>query len=397
MKKLLLINLFVFLPALSYSITYTAVPIAESAIPWKLNNYREVVGQKYVNSEETEKAFYWNNGEITILETEGGYAIANGINDNGVVIGYSTTDQALQTHLAFVWENGKTTSINPVGMYTRNYTYSINSNDVVVGMMKDYQDRVQGFKYENGAITLLPLWTARGITDDGRIVGGYEEYRTFVTLHPDGTMTGRVTGIWSIADINSQGWFVGDSEQRAFIWRGSGEIVILAEANSMALGLNDEGQVVGLYDSSGMGFDGRAVIWDKDGVMEYLDRMVEDCPDCWFGRAGDINNYGEIVVAGYVPGHTESSFLLLPTLENPSEPTAPEPEPIEPVEPDPVVKEEIEQFIEENQEEETPPPVIIPVETSTPSVPSTSTPAAASDAPSGGGGGGGCFIESSWW
>lgn len=298
--------------------TYTIIAVAEYSTPFKLNNNKEVVGG-WEDIDGWQKPFYWADGQLTILPTLGGiFGVARGINESGQVVGYSTTDpNAENDHevIGFLWDNETMTPLTPI-MYSRSYAWAINDDGLIVGDLLDNAGRRIAFKYY-GQMETLPLWTAKGVTWDGRIIGGYQEYRTFVTLHPDDAITDEVPGVWSVQDVNSNGWFVGDSEDRAFIWKGSGEKIILDEAHSSAYGINDSGQAVGSKN-------GRAMLWEN-GESYYLDTVVE-VAGASFNAARDINDYGEIVVEGYVPGYQETSFILLPP--SPPEPFVSQPEPV---------------------------------------------------------------------
>ena len=59
--------------------------------PSDLNDAGQVVGQSYLSSDSVSHGFLYSNGQLTDLGTANGsnYSSATGINNSGVIIGYS--------------------------------------------------------------------------------------------------------------------------------------------------------------------------------------------------------------------------------------------------------------------------------------------------------------------
>ena len=143
--------------------------------PQAINNQGQVVGQ-IVAPDETSQAFLWQNNQITTLGTLGGMqGVANDINDNGVIVGSSTTDTGLEK--AFSWNPGDTSLTNrdPLTSFSSSIE-SINIDNIGAGWKN------------NGSVSRSTMWNessrfngqvvfgggnhqATGINDAGKVVG----------------------------------------------------------------------------------------------------------------------------------------------------------------------------------------------------------------------------------
>jgi probable HAF family extracellular repeat protein len=106
----------------------------------------------------------------------------------------------------------------------------------------------------------------------------------------------------------------------AFLWtkeRGMQDLGTLpGDAISEALGINDQGQVVGVSFTAGFA-SARAFIW-QDGVMKDLNTLVAKNPsNISLIVAADINARGEITGEAFdTSAKTNPAFLAIPGLPN---------------------------------------------------------------------------------
>ncbi len=106
-------------------------------IAFDINNAGQVVG--YIQ----DKGFLWQNGNIQYIDPLPGdnYCVASGINESGVVVGYSyeTINYSLRSH-AFVWEAGmsKPQALGALSGDTWSAAFSINDQGQIVGLSGDY-------------------------------------------------------------------------------------------------------------------------------------------------------------------------------------------------------------------------------------------------------------------
>jgi probable HAF family extracellular repeat protein len=230
--------------------------------------------------------------EVIDLGTLGGNsAVPFGINDQGQVVGHSTT--ANGEHHAFLWENGAMRDLAPDRSDTR---ATIITNSGIIG----------GYEYRNPNSRIL-TWTG-GVT----------------TMLPFGGEGGATLVALSEADALLGSESPDAHHDRSFIWSGGvkQELGGLPAAQfgsslfSWAKAMNDAGQIVG---SSQVGeYAGspisHAFIWG-DGVMRDLGLLGETrCdsrPDisCGAAVAEAINNHG--VVAGWSTDATGSVHAVL--------------------------------------------------------------------------------------
>jgi probable HAF family extracellular repeat protein len=272
-------------------------------------------------------AFLFTNGTMTDLGTLGGeYSIAQGVNDNGEVVGYSPIDPGVfATPHAFVYGGGSMIdlgqgegfAVNDMGQvvgfywFTGNISHAflydgmtitdlgtlggsgssvamaINAAGVIVGAADTTSHRQHAFRYEGttGMVDLDPLGrssTAMAVNDLGQIVG------SSVTV--DGLTTATVFTNDSLIYLGTLG--------------GCQEIFC-----SVATGINDSGDVIGrAHGPSGA----ETPFLYHDGVMRDLNELISD--PGWIMRwATAINDAGQIV--GYaVPrgGSTGHAVLLTP-------------------------------------------------------------------------------------
>jgi probable HAF family extracellular repeat protein len=131
-------------------------------------------------------------------------------------------------------------------------------------------------------------------------------------------------GYISASDINNLGQVVGtagapSAGTEGYVWSLDGpdfNIGLLPDIDpglggTSAIGINDNGQVVGLFGSSSLDNYYRAILYEE-GTLYDLNNLIPANSGWTLERAFDINNQGQIVGTGVVNGQ-EQDFLLTPT------------------------------------------------------------------------------------
>lgn len=240
-----------------------------------INNRGDIVGS--FSDARGLHGFILRNGTFTTLDFPAqGVAgtVAKGINDRGQVAGFYV--QSGSNIHGFVWDGGTFTQIDaPDADIT--YLHGINNRGQVVGhSRKDIFALAHGFLWANGQFTSLDIpgvlivgqgTETMGLNDRGQVVGSFQSGgidRGFlidgrrVTQIDIGPMGSRATG------INNRGQIVGSFRNAALVERGflrhaDGSFTTI-EAPSVsrmaAIGINDGGDVVGLFTLAGGDFHG---------------------------------------------------------------------------------------------------------------------------------------------
>jgi probable HAF family extracellular repeat protein len=285
---------------------------------------------------------------------------AYAINDAGQVVGFS--QDALSRNRAFIWSEGVMQGLGTLGGQT-SWAYSINNSGQVVGIAQTFQEKNLAFLWHNGSMQNLGIGTvssrAEGINDSGSVVGGRNDegipQRAFLWTDGELTDLGTLGGSISFANdinnnyqivgsswnesggtrpfiwengvmrvleqlgdshgsanaINDAGQIVGFSGNRAFFWsNGNVQTLDMLGTSSDALGINDFGEIVGVYSDGGF----RAFHW-HNGNMRDLNDLIDPESGWHLSFARDINNAGSIVGHGTYLGQTRP-FLLIPIPEN---------------------------------------------------------------------------------
>jgi len=236
--------------------------------------------------------FHWHNGAMTALPTLDGHdGFALGINDLGVVAGYSVTSTP-----------------DPCGGYTQS---------AVIWIKGHIYELPNSSGDWNGA--------ARLINDNGQVAGWSGGCgRLHALLWQNGTPIdlGSFGGTIDIApfDINNQGQVVGYSYYpdnytvHSFLWQKSTGMIDLGtlpgDVFSWGIGINSKGQVVGGSEGSG---GERAYLW-QNGVMTDLNTLIPPDSPFYLLEADAINDAGQI--AGYIWVYSTGevhAFLATPT------------------------------------------------------------------------------------
>jgi len=250
-------------------------------------------------------------GKLRALPTLGGYnGFATGTNDFGQTVGWAENTvhdatcnppQVLQFR-AVIWGPGKDQieQLLPLpGSDTVTAATAINDAGQVVGISGICSNAVGGFSAIHAVI-----WQNGKTTDMGNIGGA--AWNTPMAINQNGVVVG-------FANVQPGGGLLA----HAFIWTRSGGMRDLgtlsgqgADAQSQALGINDQGQVVGLSCTAGFA-SCQAFLW-QNGVMTNLNSLVAPGYDDQLIQASDINDAGVITGEAANSSGDVLSFVATP-------------------------------------------------------------------------------------
>ena len=326
-----------------------------------INNSGMVVGRFYNYNAETEKeenrqAFIWSKSEeARVLPALNGESGAWGINDAGLVSGYSYNQE--ENERAVRWDS-KSLTVVDLGTLTNGTTgasgdsstaYDINQNGDVVGnadIPNDagsfmpfhaflYRD-VSGIQDLGTFTTAYPQWQngysiAYDINIHGQVVGiAHDSSWAFLPFIYDETKgmqeltrdSNYLTGEWYAVAINDSGQIGGHviaatNQSLPFYWQNSSAEPIQVTMPSgfpygEIYGVNESGQMVGLmWDSEGEEAVEHAFIFDTEKGIRDLNNLLDPQTGWTLTFARDINNSGQIVGYGEVNGERRG-FILTP-------------------------------------------------------------------------------------
>lgn len=320
----------------------------ESAGFW-INNLGEVVGCSDTATSEGypctglvtgQHAFLWSptNGLKDLATLSGGnISGAIGINDSGVVVGYSNVGNEPATdYFAFQWtKSGGMVNLGTLPGGVSSAAFEINSSNVIAGDSFVSNGVVNAASWTNGKIKALgglpkAIFTAGLDINDSNYVVGQSVFSygpptkshaflwTGSKMIDLGTLSG---GIISVASaINASGVIVGQSDGtstggylHAVMWDTSRKIhdlgLLAGGTYSVAYAVNDSDVVVGygnIRDNAA-----HALIWTSSGGMQDLNSLIPANSGWVLITANSINKAGQITGYGLINGHNHA-FLLTP-------------------------------------------------------------------------------------
>jgi probable HAF family extracellular repeat protein len=240
------------------------------------------------------------------------FSAPNGINDSGQIVGY-WEDASGNIH-GYLYNNGVFTSLDyPAAASTE--AVGINNSGVISGWYVTTDDVPQGFTYSEGTFTSFTYpgssrTNAKGINNHGEVVGFYGTTYSFVDS--DGAFTSfgypgaDVSYAFGINDTGQiAGYYLPDSGSPvAFFYDGQSTFTSIQYPDStetFAYGINNSNVVVGKSANSGtlLGF-----LWQNGQFTVVGPPASSPLP---FG----INNHGQIVGI-YFPGGEGHGFLGTP-------------------------------------------------------------------------------------
>jgi probable HAF family extracellular repeat protein len=236
--------------------------------------------------------FSWQNGAMTALATLGGNnGAVNQINKNGEMAGLAETaapdpaciaPQVLQFK-PVTWAGGKIHELVTLDADRDGAAFAINDNGQVAGA----SGQCSAFNssiLENLQPLHALLWQGDTVTDLGNLGGTGQGFGNLaLNLNNKGQVVGQ-------SDLS------GDANFHAFLWTKASGIedlgTLTGDVNSVALGINDSGKIVGL--SLDANFDPHPYLW-QNGVMTNLNSLVPANGPLYLLVACSINSGGEIV------------------------------------------------------------------------------------------------------
>jgi len=345
-------NVFVFSLVLALGISFTAYGVSQylvtdlgtlggpSSYARAINMHGEVAG--YSNTlDGNNHAFLWLPEaayglmeEMNDLGPLPGYldSFASGVNSSGEVAGKSEFGI---TSTAVSWQGPTGYELDRLGGELC-VAEDININARIVGYseMPDIEEVHAVYWEENGTIHDLGLGKAYGINSNNEIVGRRND-RVFLWL-PAGSYglpagmndLGTLLGYgWSVAeDINDLGQITGTangglagSPNRVFLWLPEPAYGLSAGMNDLtglnmiasAYSVNNLGQVVGEFEDKEDNHELHAFLWEEGGLYDIND-LIPYNPDWKISSAEDINDLGQVVGCGINPEGQTHAVLLTP-------------------------------------------------------------------------------------
>lgn len=308
-----------------------------SSDAWAINNQGQVAGYSWGEGFNGAQATLWTNGQaIQLGPTQSQWSYAQGMNDEGTVVGVSggsSNQSAVQwvgtSQSILPWQtccSGTAASANDV-----------NNQGIVVGWTDN-----GATVWKNGVAQVLlspsagrPASNASGINNLNQIVGNgvvaeNGSIADRALLWQDHTVTdlGTAAGFSnSIATaINDNGDVVGASFQSGALWLGHATVwrngvgadlgSLTADQGSIARGINIHGQVVGESHTS-MDYTNdttEALFWDLNSSHPIpLEKLIDEADPLksatHLTRAQAINDSGVIVATAIIDGKTRGVML----------------------------------------------------------------------------------------
>jgi probable HAF family extracellular repeat protein len=283
-------------------------------------------------NELVNRAFLYD-GTMHDLGTLGGGTWANGISDNGDVIGESEITNGGTSH-AFVYSRARgirdlNSLIPPQSGWTLSNAEFVDSTGGQIIGSGSIGGQGQWFQYGNGAVSVHDFGTTMiggnyiqvsAINSNGQYVGTSQQPPIHAVLY-DGTVhdLGSYFGSRgsSASGINASGEVIGQSDH-AFLYDGEmHDLGTLPGKNeSIALGINAGGQVVGYsYPNPYSEYPpDRAFLYTVGSGMVDLNSLIDPASGWELTEADVTNDAGQIAGLGVIGGE-QHAFLLTPVPE----------------------------------------------------------------------------------
>jgi uncharacterized membrane protein len=221
-------------------LTVLDVPGAKGTEAARINDRGQIVGEysqdtPIVNNSARVRGYLWDRGKLTRIDAPGAVGTtALGVNNRAQVVGAYWQDDG--TAHGYLWDRGRFTTIDVPGAAVTQ-PLDINDRGQVVGFyLDDLTGRpgsIHGYLWERGRLVTIdapdaPVTLPFDINNRGQIVG---QLRTDVTVPP-------------AEDPGTGGFLLAKGVTGPFTPVG-----FPGAPRSVAYGLNDRGQIVGLYEN----------------------------------------------------------------------------------------------------------------------------------------------------
>lgn len=319
------------------------LPNDDVSISTGINDSGQVVGYSFNSSNLRFRAFLWENGVMKELGTLGGKeSIAFDINNSGQVVGLSHTGKqdayGSDMFHAFVWtKTNAMIDLTPNAAAQSTRAEGINNAGEVI-----FSQSSQGFLWKNGMRTELcrqkTCLFPYDINSSGLVVGTAEvvlaqycyggrgggcsvdaatrghlwDKGDLINLGTIGDAKDRTNSSMAVA-INDKGQIVGEANNRCVLWEKKDKIVELGALGDrcIALDINNKGLIVARTDDYRNGGKSRALLWQKQQGLQDLNNFIPANSGWVLNEARSINNVGQIAGYGTINGKMRA-FLLQP-------------------------------------------------------------------------------------
>ena len=289
--------------------------------PHAVNNAGQVAGRGKTPTRDY-TPFRWQNGVMTQLTS--GYGDAEGINNAGQVVG-AVLPGPTGAQSAFVWTNGTLTTLPSAGWYEGAAKAISNGGPngvIVTGFVRQFSfsSTGTGAIWQNGALTTIPTMNIGfGVNDLGQVVGEFrDQSNNNNAVRYENGVTSTVWNNGSARDINNAGQMVGwrsvNGQVRSVIYdNGVFTDIVVGSGVNLALSINELGAAVGRYQPVPNAVD-HGYLW-HDGQFYDLNDIASAGAGNVFATAEGINDQGQIVGLYKTPSGIYGGYLLTPVPE----------------------------------------------------------------------------------